>query len=68
VRKAIGNHEPTFYNWKKKCDGLGTAELGRLPHLEKENNHLKQIVAELTLDNQMLQGLFGGDAVLESTP
>ncbi len=45
----------TFYNWKKKFGGLGVTELRRLRKLEEENNRLKQIVADLTLDKQMLQ-------------
>ena len=47
--------EATFYNWKKKYGGLGVTELRRLRQLEDENNRLKQIVADLTLDKQMLQ-------------
>ena len=55
VCRKIGISEATFYNWKKKFSGLGTAELRRLRQLEDENARLKQIVADLTLDKQMLQ-------------
>lgn len=55
VCRKVGISEATFYNWKKKYDGLGTSELRRLRQLEEENNRLKQIVADLTLDKQMLQ-------------
>lgn len=55
VFRKIGISEATFYNWKKKYDGLGAAELRRLRQLEEENFRLKQIVADLTLDKQMLQ-------------
>ncbi len=55
VCRKIGISEATFYNWKKKYDGLGAAELRRLRQLEEENLRLKQIVADLTLDKQMLQ-------------
>ena len=51
----MGISEATFYNWKKKYGGLGVSELRRLRQLEDENNRLKQIVADLTLDKQMLQ-------------
>ena len=54
VCRKIGISEATFYNWKK-YDGLGAAELRRLRQLEEENLRLKQIVADLTLDKQMLQ-------------
>lgn len=55
VCRKLGISEATFYNWKKKYDGLGAAELRRLRQLEEENSRLKQIVADLTLDKQMLQ-------------
>jgi putative transposase len=55
VCRKMGISEATFYNWKKKFSGLGTAELRRLRQLEEENSRLKQIVADLTLDKQMLQ-------------
>ena len=55
VCRKLGISEATFYNWKKKFSGLGSAELRRLRQLEEENSRLKQIVADLTLDKQMLQ-------------
>ena len=55
VCRKMGISEATFYNWKKKYGGLGVSELRRLRQLEDENNRLKQIVADLTLDKQMLQ-------------
>ena len=55
VCRKIGISEATFYNWKRKFSGLGTAELRRLRQLEEENARLKQIVADLTLDKQILQ-------------
>ena len=51
----MGYSDATFYNWKKKYGGLGMSELRRLRQLEEENSKLKQIVADLTLDKQMLQ-------------
>ena len=55
VCRKLGISEATFYNWKKKYGGLGVSELRRLKQLEEENSKLKQIVADLTLDKQMLQ-------------
>ena len=49
--------EATFYNWKKKYGGLGVSELRRLKQLEEENRQLKKLVADLSLDKQMLQGV-----------
>jgi len=44
-----------FFNWKKKYGGLGVSELRRLKQLEEENRQLKKLVADLSLDKQMLQ-------------
>lgn len=55
VCRKMGVSEATFYNWKKKYGGLGITELKRLRQLEEENFKLKQIVADLSLDKQMLQ-------------
>jgi putative transposase len=55
ICRKMGISEATFYNWKKKYGGLGVNELRRLKQLEDENARLKQIVADLSLDKQMLQ-------------
>jgi putative transposase len=57
VCRKMGISEATFYNWKKKYGGLGVSELRRLRQLEEENTKLKQIVADLSLDKQMLQDI-----------
>jgi putative transposase len=55
VCRKLGISEATFYNWKKKYGGLGPSELRRLRQLEEENNKLKRLVADLSLDKAMLQ-------------
>ncbi len=55
VCRNMGVAEATFYNWKKKYGGLGISELRRLKQLEEENRQLKKLVADLSLDKQMLQ-------------
>ena len=55
VIRKMGISEQTFYNWKKKYGGLGVSELRRLKQLEEENRELKKLVADLSLDKQMLQ-------------
>jgi putative transposase len=55
VCRKIGISEQTFYRWKKRFVGLGVAEVRRLRILEEENRKLKQLVADLSLDKQMLQ-------------
>ena len=57
VCRKLGISEATFHNWKKKYGGLGMAELRKLKQLEEENQRLKQIVADLSLDKQMLQDI-----------
>jgi len=47
--------EATFYRWRKRFAGMGVSEIRRLKQLEDENRRLKQLVADLTLDKQMLQ-------------
>ena len=53
--RKIGITSAAFYNWKKKYSGLRITELRRLKQLEEENSKLKKIVADLSLDKQMLQ-------------
>jgi putative transposase len=55
VCRRLGVSEATFYAWKKRYVGMGVAELRRVRQLEEENRRLKQVVADLTLDKQMLQ-------------
>lgn len=55
VCRKLGVSEATFYAWKKRYAGMGVAELRRVRQLEDENRRLKQVVADLTLDKQMLQ-------------
>lgn len=57
VCRKMGISEATFYNWKKKYGGVGINELRRLRQLEEENAKLKQLVADLSLDKQMLQDI-----------
>lgn len=55
VCRKLGISQQTFYRWKKKFAGLGTEELRRLKSLEEENKRLKSLVADLSLDKQILQ-------------
>ena len=55
ICRKMGISEATFYNWKKKYGGLGVSELRRLKNLEEENAQLKKLVADLSLDKQILQ-------------
>ena len=53
-RKA-GISQATYFNWKKKYDGLLPDEMRRLKQLEDENGKLRKVVADLSLDKEMLQ-------------
>ena len=55
VCHKFGISQATFYAWKKKYGGLGVSELRRLKQLEAENARLKRLVADLSLDKEMLQ-------------
>lgn len=55
VRRRLGVIQQTFYRWKKNFAGLGMEELRRLKQLEEENKRLKSLVADLSLDKQILQ-------------
>ena len=47
--------EQTFYRWKSKYGAMDVSEVKRLKELERENEELKKIVAEQTLDIRMLK-------------
>ena len=53
-RKA-GISVQTYYRWRKKYGGLVPSEMKRLKQLEEENQRLKRLVADLSLDKEMLQ-------------
>jgi putative transposase len=55
--RKYGFSDATYYNWKAKYGGMGVSEIKRLKQLEDENRRLKQIVADLTLDNQALKAV-----------
>jgi putative transposase len=55
VCRQTGIAEATFYLWKKKYGSLGVPEVRELRQMRDENARLKRIVADLTLDKQILQ-------------
>lgn len=55
VIRKMGISEQTFYRWKKKYSGMMSSDVRRLKQLEEENRQLKKLVADLSLDKQMLQ-------------
>lgn len=55
VTRTLGISETTYYVWRKRYGQMAIAKIRRLPQLEEENSRLKQLVADLTLDNVILQ-------------
>jgi transposase-like protein len=55
VCQQLGVSEATFNRWRLQYGGLKADEAKRLKELEVENARLKKLVAELSLDKQMLQ-------------
>jgi putative transposase len=49
--------QASFYLWKKQYAGLGVQELRELRRLRDENSRLKRLVADLSLDRQILQDI-----------
>jgi putative transposase len=56
-----GISEQTFYRWRKEYGGLKMDQAKRLKELEKENGKLKRLVAELSLDKQILKDIAEGN-------
>lgn len=55
ICRNLGISEATFHRWKKKYGGLDLSELRELRQLRQEDRQLKSIIADLTLDKQILQ-------------
>jgi len=55
VCRKAGISEATFYNWRNKYGDLTPSEMKKLRQLDDENQRLKKLVADLSLDKAMLQ-------------
>jgi putative transposase len=55
ICRKMGISEPTFYRWRNKYGGLMPSEMKKLKQLEEENIRLRKLVADLSLDKEMLQ-------------
>ena len=53
--RSAGISDATYYTWRKKFGGMARSQLTELKTLEKENQRLKKIVAELELDKLVLK-------------
>jgi putative transposase len=59
VCRKFGVSEQTVYRWRARFGGLGASEVRRLKELEQENKRLKGLVADPSLDKQILQEALG---------
>jgi putative transposase len=51
----------TYYRWRKEYGGLKVEQAKRMKELEKENTRLKRLVAELSLEKQVLKDVAEGN-------
>jgi len=59
--REAGITEQSYYRWRKEYGGLKVDQAKRLKELEQENSKLKRLVAELSLDKQILQDIARGN-------
>jgi len=55
VLKKIGISDVTYYRWRREYGGMRLDQAHRLKQLEQENTRLKKLVADLSLDNEILK-------------
>ena len=55
ICREAGISQATFYSWKKKYGGMSVSEAKRLRELERENSRLKKLLAERSLELDLLQ-------------
>jgi transposase-like protein len=59
--REVGITEQTYYRWRKEFGGRKLDQAKRLKELEKENSRLKRLVAELSLEKQVLRDVAQGN-------
>ena len=59
--KEVGTTEQTFYRWRKEYGGLELDQARRMKDLERENVRLKRLVADLSLEKQVLKDVASGN-------
>jgi putative transposase len=61
VCQALEVSEQTFHRWRNQYGGMKAGEAKRLKELQEENKRLKKVVADLTLDKDILQEALRGN-------
>ncbi len=57
ICREYGISDATYYNWKSKYGGMEASDIKKLKELEDENRKLKQMFAELSLENRVLKDI-----------
>ena len=57
ICREFGISNATYYNWKAKYGGMEASDIKRLKEFEAENHHLKQMYANLSLENEALKDI-----------
>ena len=61
ICRQLGIKEQTYYKWRKEYGGMRVDQAKRLKEVEQENNRLKKLVADLSLDNAILKEAVRGN-------
>jgi len=61
ICKQLEINNQTYYRWRKEYGGIRIDQAKRLKALEQENNRLKKIIADLTIDNSILKEVSRGN-------
>ena len=59
--RELGVSDATYYKWRKEYGGMGVEQAKRLKELERENARLKRLVADLSLEKQVLKDIASGN-------
>ena len=59
--RAIGVTEVTYYRWRKEYGGLEIDQAKRMKELERENQRLRRVVADLSVEKQVLKDIASGN-------
>ncbi len=61
ICKRLGISDVTYYKWRKEYGGLRVDQARKFKELEKENSRLKKLVADISIDNQILKEVSSGN-------
>jgi len=61
ILRQLGVSDATYYKWRKDYGGLRIDQVKRLKQLEEENNRLRKVVADLSIDNAILKEVSKGN-------